>query len=162
MPRHCYYKPNRKTRRVFTERDAARVLCSAFENGATVKGFFESVEGCAPDALVEYIKDEVEKRIKPQLCEVATDIDFKIRSRILKIISPLRRVGLFVDGLDNAVTKLEEFTILGRKVIPERLTSPFRTIVDRINELLDDIDAEVLEITGQLDILKEYCNGDEI
>jgi hypothetical protein len=158
MPRKCYNKPNRSYVRKFTVIDAARVSCYAFREGGTFRGLLESIEECAGDVVAEYIADELEKRIKPELCKAAKKLDTGFRGKLVRLVSFVRPFRLLVDSLDGLVADIESFNLAGIRV-PRTITTPLRRIVDNLVELLDTIDEFVLDVTSELDILRGYCDG---
>jgi len=160
VPRKCYERPNRKNPRYFTERDAARVTCNAFSNGATIEGFFDELEGCAGEVLKDFIVSEVEKRIKPELCKSARAIEKNLTAKIARVLTPLRLLRVAIDFLDGLVTDLEDFRLVGLR-IPRAITTPIRRVVDNLIDLVDSIDNAIASLTGELDILKGYCDGFE-
>lgn len=161
MVRRCYYKPNRSERRNFTESDAARVLCYAFRDGATIEGFFSKAEECGGGVIADFITKELEKRIKPELCKATSKIDITIRTKLSRVVAVINLLASFADALDGLVSDIESANVAGVRIVPRFLTVPLRRIVDRIEEAVQDIQNAVDGLFNELDIFKGYCDGSE-
>lgn len=128
-------------------------------NGYTVDEFFEAVEFAAGEVLTDYIASEVDKIVKPRVCELLRDFVTKVRVRVARLNPVLRVVRALVDIVDGFLADIESIRI-GTLRVPRTLTNPIRQFVDRVQELLDTVDEFVGELLSELVTFEEYCDGE--
>ena len=132
---------------------------SSLSNGYTVDEFFEAVEFAAGEVLTDYIASEVDKIVKPRVCELLRDFVTKVRVRVARLNPVLRVVRALVDIVDGFLADIESIRI-GTLRVPRTLTNPIRQFVDRVQELLDTVDEFVGELLSELVTFEEYCDGE--
>lgn len=156
MPIKCYSKPNRTTERVFTAKDAARVLCYAYRNGFTLEEFIQEAESCVGSEL----RRIVEEKIRRLLCEALAEKVAKARLSLARLNPISRTLRTVYDTLDGLWSDVEDFRILNIRV-PRAITTPVRRLLDRIGDLVDSLEQVVTETTDFIDnfILECEENG---
>ena len=156
MPVKCYSKPNRSSERVFTAKDAARVLCYAYNNGFTLQEFIDQAQTCVGDEL----KRIVEEKVRRLLCEALSDKVKKARASLARLNPIVRTLRSVYDTLDGLWTDVEDFRVIGIRV-PRAITVPIRRLLDRVGELVDSLEEVVVETTDFIDnfILECEENG---
>lgn len=156
MPIKCYSKPNRSTARIFTAKDAARVLCYAYKNGFTLEEFIEESQDCVGDEL----RRIVEEKVRLLLCEALADKVEKARASLARLNPIVRTLRSVYDTLDGLWQDVEDFSVFSVRV-PRTITVPVRRLLDRISDLVDSLEQVVTETTDFIDnfILECEQNG---
>lgn len=156
MPVKCYSKPNRTTDRVFTARDAARVLCYAYNSGFTIDEFLEESQECVGNEL----RRIVEEKVRQLLCEALADKVEKARLSLARLNPIVRTLRTVYDTLDGLWSDVEDFRVFTVRV-PRTITVPVRRLLDRIGELVENLENVVLETTDFIDNFILECENGE-
>jgi len=154
MPIKCYTKPNRLTKRVFTEKDAARVLCYVAKDGVIdLSGVFDQFQVCGE----EVARNAVEKYVKVKICELFGEQLTKVLQIITRLLLPIRNLIIFVDASRGFIQDIRNFSLFGVGV-PETLLLPFSNFIDSVATLLTELEVRILDVT---DILTQILGGCE-
>lgn len=142
-------------------KDAARVTCYAIRDGGeSFDGLFELIEDCAGDVAKDYIAKEVEKRVKPIVCDALQERLAKLQVKLVKVLSPLRLVRVLYSVADGFLQDIEDFRFAGLRV-PRTFTQPLRDLLDSLGELLDTVDEFVAEVFDVFNEVEVYCGENQ-
>jgi hypothetical protein len=159
MPIRCYYKPNRLTKRKFTEKDAARVLCSALDSSSDLSDsariFFDGILKCQPEFFDKYI-------FIPLVCPKIKVLISDAQVLILNLNPYLRLASDFVDAFDRNFTVIESlaerFGLSSFNAISAVLDNT-RGLLDSLEQTVENASNAVDTFLIELSDLGEKCNG---
>lgn len=157
MPIKCYSKPNRLTPRNFTAKDAARVLCYAVQAGFTFEEVVEVSKTTGRNCIEQELAKFIEKEVAKVLCDKFGNKLTVISAKIVKVASPIKRIRLIIDLLEGLVQDIENFSVLGVKVVPRTLVVPLRNLMDELQSAYSGIDDFIDDVLGFFENLVEEC-----
>ena len=93
------------------------------------------------------------------LCEALADKVAKARTSLARLNPIVRTLRSVYDTLDGLWTDVEDFRFLSVRV-PRTVTVPVRRLLDRVGELVDNLEQVVVETTDFIDnFILECENG---
>jgi len=166
MPTKCFYKPNRRDKRLFTETDAGRILLRAIEANPDFdfNKFFDYLQLNAGVTVSTIIKTQFQQRFLDPVLNSACDRVIQVRAQIsnalFRLIGPVRYIRIAYGFIVGFVADLENFEIKVLRVtirIPDTLLQPIRDFRDEFGTLIERLDILLSEVTDGLSQLDNIC-----
>jgi hypothetical protein len=152
----CFYKPNRTKKRVFTEKDAARVFCRVINNSNNLQDsanlFFEELKKCDPKFFEKYI-------LYPYICPRIKGLLKKAEDILFKFQPFIRIANRLIDFVRSFLDNIERF-VGGFFIVREGIRAT-RGLLDDFEILVDDIETQLNGFIFDLTDFGGQCNGSE-
>jgi hypothetical protein len=128
-----------------------------FNDGVTLQALLDSAELKGVDCVERLVVEEVEKRVTSTLCDLFGEKIALIVARSVDAVSPIRKINLLLLELDAVLSDIENFRVLGVRVVPRAITAVPRAIVDELLSLYDSLNDFIIEVIDFLESLVSDC-----
>lgn len=128
-------------------------MCYAYQSGFSVEDMLKESEKCLEGEL----RRVVEEKVRRLLCEALSEKVARARSSLARLNPIVRLLRGVYDTLDGLWQDVEDFRFLGIRV-PRALTVPVRRLLDRIGELVENLEQVVDEVTAFIDDFILECD----
>lgn len=125
--------------------------------GYSFEDVVDAAEKNGRDCFASMIKDYIDEKVKLELCEIFGDKLSSLLAKSVQVVSPVRKINLLLIELDALLLDIENFEVLGLKVVPSAITAVPRAIVDELKGLYNDIDDFVNEVLDFFESLISDC-----